>query len=239
MAAKEVVRRNQESLLLYEHFGEDWWKPVILLYVAQVKKPSSLIRAAMIMDAKELAYACWQETSKRIDDDLKGELEELQALGQEAVVVQSSRYLKLEKHLKQQQWKDADQETYRLMIMTVGKEEGQGFTREELLNFPCEELRSIDGLWVKHSNGHFGFSVQKKIYVECGGKLDGKDPTERVFLTFCNRIGWRKKNKLLNYSKIDPSFSSPQGIFPYVWVVGRGFGRYMGLLFSRTKTCEL
>jgi len=213
LAAKEVVRRNQESLLYY-HLGEDWWKPVILLYVAQVKKPSGLIREAMERGAKELAYACWQETSKRIDDDLKGELEELQTLQQEAVVVQSSRYLKLEKHLKNQQWKDADEETYRLMITTVGKEEGQEFEREELLNFPCEELSAIDGLWVKHSNGHFGFSVQKQIYIECGGKLNGEGSSYEVFKTYCDRVGWRKYGEWRDVRLLDLSFSSPQGILP-------------------------
>ncbi|NJO66941.1 MAG: transcriptional regulator, partial [Leptolyngbyaceae cyanobacterium RM1_405_57] len=51
------------------------------------------------------------------------------------------------------------------MIITVGKEEGHYFEPEELLNFPCEELLAIDRLWVNYSNGKFGFSVQKKIYL--------------------------------------------------------------------------
>ncbi|HYX15858.1 MAG TPA: GUN4 domain-containing protein [Nostoc sp.] len=36
-------------------------------------------------------------------------------------------------------------------------------------NFPCTDLRTIDRLWVKYSNGHFCFSVQKRIWLECGG----------------------------------------------------------------------
>jgi GUN4-like len=215
LAAREVVRRNQESLL-YDHFGEDWWKSVTLLYVAQAKKPSGLIRAAMERGAKDWAYECWQETSKRIDDDLKGELEELQLLRQEAIVVQDSRYQKLEEHLKKQQWKEADQETYRLMITTVGKEVGQFFYSEELLNFPCDELRAIDSLWVKYSNGHFGFSVQKKIYVECGGKLSVKYPGDRIWEAFGDRVGWREKNEWISYDALtkEISLSAHQGKFP-------------------------
>ena len=36
-------------------------------------------------------------------------------------------------------------------------------------NFPCEDLRTIDQLWVKYSDGRFGFSVQKRIYQNLGG----------------------------------------------------------------------
>jgi hypothetical protein len=100
----------------------------------------------------------------------------------------------------------------------VGKDQGQYFTEEELLNFPCDALNAIDSLWVKHSQvnakAHFGLSVQKQIYVECGGKLDGKYPGDEVWKAFGDRVGWRRNNEWLNYSDLDPSFSSPQGIFP-------------------------
>jgi predicted NACHT family NTPase len=229
LAAKEVVRLNQESLL-YDHFGEDWWKSVTLLYVAQVKKPSGLIRAALERGAKEWAYACWQETSRRIDEDLKGELSEIQALQQEAVAVQRSLYAELESYLKNQQWVEADQETYRLMITAVGKEEGQWFEEEELLNFPCDALRAIDGLWVKYSQGRFGFSVQKQIYVECGGKLDGEEPSQKVWEVFGDRVGWKQNGNWMNYTEVSKqiSLSSPKGIFPGLW---GGYGGVVGFRF--------
>ncbi|MEO1068401.1 MAG: GUN4 domain-containing protein [Cyanobacteria bacterium J06638_6] len=91
------------------------------------------------------------------------------------------------------QWKEADEETYRLMITTVGKEEGQVFGAEELLNFPCKELLAIDGLWVHYSQGKFGFSVQKEINLskKVGGIADGRYPKE-AFEKFGNRVGWRE-----------------------------------------------
>ena len=157
--------------------------------------------------------------------------------------VQASRYAKLEGHLRAQQWKKADDETYRLMITTVGKDEGVWFEREELLNFPCDELRAIDGLWVKYSNGHFGFSVQKQIYVECGGKLDGSYPDNEVWELFGDRVGWRNNGGWMNYSDLSPSLSSCQGIFPWLggslgWGIGYD-GVWFLFLFYRTKSCEL
>jgi hypothetical protein len=224
LAAREVVRLKQESLL-YDHFGEDWWKQTILLYAAQTKKPSSLIRAALDQEAKDLAYACWQETSKRIDADLQRDLEELSTLREAAAAVQTSRYQQLEDYLKAKQWREADEETYRLMITAVGKEEGRWFTKEELLNFPCSDLKKIDRLWVHHSNGKFGFSVQKEIYKQCGAELDGEYPGDKIWNEFCDRVGWRRKGgDYVSYSdlKADPLFSLA-GEFP-AWVGGFGLG---------------
>jgi hypothetical protein len=135
-------------------------------------------------------------------------------------------YQHLRDLLKAEQWVDADKETYRVMIQAVGKKEGDYFTSEELLNFPCTDLKTIDKLWVKYSQGRFGFSVQKRIYVDCGAKLDGKYPGDEIWREFGDRVGWRKEGKwIYKYSdlKRNLSLSSPEGISPWGGV-GWGFG---------------
>ncbi|NJL91214.1 MAG: GUN4 domain-containing protein [Coleofasciculaceae cyanobacterium SM2_1_6] len=98
------------------------------------------------------------------------------------------RYEKLEGFLKNKQWKEADDETFRVMLEVLGKEKDDYFTREELLNFPCKDLLKIDGLWLEYSkiNGvsKFGFSLQKEILKKCGYKLDGSDPPSEVWYDF-------------------------------------------------------
>lgn len=155
-------------------------------------------------------------------------------------------YTTLRDLLKAQDWKAADQETYRVMIRAVGKKEGDWFTSDELLNFPCTDLKTIDALWVKYSNGHFGFSVQKRIYVECGGTLNGEYPSSKTWEKFGDRVGWRKDGQWLTYSDLNPSLSSSQGIFPggsFGGFCERGEGRVARFgccaLFSRIETCEL
>ena len=71
-------------------------------------------------------------------------------------------YTRLRDLLAAKNWQEADEETYRVMIQAVGKGRYEEFNENELLNFPCTDLRTIDRLWVKYSNGHFGFSVQKE-----------------------------------------------------------------------------
>jgi GUN4-like/NACHT domain len=238
LAAKEVVRRGEESLLV-ERFGEDWWKPVILLYAAQVKKPSALIRTALDRGFKELAYACCQETSKRIDADLQQDLAELSALREAETVVKSSRYQTLENLLKTQKWKEADYETYRLMITTVWKEEGQWFDRADLENFPCEDLQTLDQLWVQYSNGKWGFSVQKRIWQECGSPMEYNDDYEK----FGDRVGWRKEGDWLSSEDLTYDLAkSLTGEFPGIEfvLVFRFMDVFVqSVLFSRAETCEL
>ncbi|MEM8545941.1 MAG: GUN4 domain-containing protein, partial [Cyanobacteria bacterium P01_H01_bin.119] len=99
-------------------------------------------------------------------------------------------------------------------------------------NFPCADLQTIDRLWVKYSNGQFGFSVQKRIYVECGAQLDGQYPGDKVWNEFCRRVGWMNgKNSYVSYSDLmaNPQ-KSPAGEFPF----GAGVGVREVFLFSHS-----
>ncbi|WP_086768033.1 GUN4 domain-containing protein [Nostoc sp. 106C] len=122
-------------------------------------------------------------------------------------------YTKLRNLLAAQNWKDADDETYLVMLQVVGRDKGDWIRDEELLNFPCTDLRTIDRLWVKYSNGRFGFSVQKEIYLSVGGQLDGKY-YEEAWNKFGDRVGWRAKSKWISYSQVTFDSSAPRGHLP-------------------------
>jgi len=238
LAASELVRLKRENTI-YEYLELDTWKPTILFYTEMVN-PAVLIQEAMNRKLSKLAYQIWRERSKRQDlpQAIRQELETL------SYPVLTGYCQQLEDYLKTQQWDEADKETYRLMIGAVGKEEGQLFEQDELLNFPCEELLAIDGLWVKYSDGWFGFSVQKEIYLECGGVTDGEYYREALE-KFGDRVGWRKNGTW----KLDVTYSnlSQQGHLPFSACWGAGI--YGGVflwrgalacgLFSRIETCEL
>lgn len=73
-------------------------------------------------------------------------------------------YNQLEDLLQSQQWKEADLETMRAMLQVANRER-QGFLSAwDLGKFPCGDLKKIDQLWVQHSNGRFGFSLQRQIF---------------------------------------------------------------------------
>ncbi|MFM5887642.1 MAG: GUN4 domain-containing protein, partial [Dolichospermum sp.] len=77
------------------------------------------------------------------------------------------------------------------------------------------DLRTIDKLWVKYSDGRFGFSVQKRIYQGLGGTREFK--TE-IWLKFGDKVGWRKGGSWLMYSDITFDKKAPEGHLPvFVW----------------------
>ncbi|PLZ11419.1 GUN4 domain-containing protein [Fischerella thermalis] len=48
------------------------------------------------------------------------------------------------------------------LILKVSDQEKKGWLKKEhIKEFPCQDLRTIDALWTKYSQGHFGFSVWK------------------------------------------------------------------------------
>jgi hypothetical protein len=86
------------------------------------------------------------------------------------------------------------------MCKIMGREKEGYLTEENCKNFPKEELKIIDQLWVKYSNGKFGFSVQKQIWINCGG-TPGVYNSD-VYKKFADTVGWRKGGNWLSYSDL-------------------------------------
>ncbi len=70
----------------------------------------------------------------------------------------------LDRLLAAGKWKDANQETWDLLCQAVGKGRGSYLSPADLARIPCHDLTAIDRLWQQHSQGRFGFSVQKQAY---------------------------------------------------------------------------
>ncbi|MDB9463747.1 GUN4 domain-containing protein, partial [Dolichospermum circinale] len=119
----------------------------------------------------------------------------------------------LETLLKAGKWRDADLETWNLMLKLTKREQEGWLSLEDVKNFPRQELRKMDQLWVIYSNGKFGFSVQKQIWLELGGKLDG-EPDWDTFRKLGSRVGWRKNNEWLSYESYTFSTNALRGHLP-------------------------
>ena len=229
LAAAEIQHLKREDFLV-DQSQKDWWKDTTLFYAGLVKNPANLLQKLLDRGAVNLAYESRKNTAKKIDKAIEDRLEKLD------IAIRDRRYQKLEEYLKNEQWEAADNETYRVMVAVVGKEAGEWFTREELLNFDCDALLTIDRLWVDHSQGKFGFSVQKEIIRKCGYKLDGSYPGSEIWYDFCDEVGWRdKKTEIWHYLTYTLDTNTKIGTLPWFGRVGRGWSS----LFSRIETCRL
>ncbi|TAF03443.1 MAG: serine/threonine protein kinase [Nostocales cyanobacterium] len=143
-------------------------------------------------------------------------------------------YRKLQNYLKAGNWEEADEETARVMLAVAKREEEGWLTIEDIDNFCCEDLRTIDQLWVKYSNGKFGFSVQKRIYQGLGGT---REYNREIWEKFGDKVGWRKGGDWLVVYYTDITFDKKApGHLPYS--VGE-LGWIVDGLFSRVETCKL
>ena len=147
-------------------------------------------------------------------------------------------YTRLRNLLKIGEWKEADYETYLVMLQVLGREEKDWIRNEELLNFPCKDLRTINTLWVKYSNGKFGFSVQKEIYLSVGGKADGKY-NEETWIKLAEKVGWRMNDSWIIEGEATYNTLATKGHLPFwgskVGVREKGSMRgvfWVGVMFS-------
>jgi serine/threonine protein kinase len=162
-------------------------------------------------------------------------------------------YYNLRDLLAAGKWKEADKETARVMLKVADRERYGCLDVTNIDNFPCEDLQTIDQLWVKYSNGRFGFSVQKRIFQSLGGT---REYDYKIWEALGDRVGWRKKNEWLRYRDFTFSEKAPEAHLP-VWVLvshprydkdgdeiwgelNTAGGRYGSCaLFSRVETCKV
>ncbi|MFP4006842.1 MAG: protein kinase domain-containing protein [Spirulinaceae cyanobacterium] len=140
------------------------------------------------------------------------------------------RYLWLEALLAVGKWWEADQETHYVMCRVANREQEGWVDLDAIANFPLEDLKTIDRLWLKYSQGRFGFSIQKHIYQSLGGT---REYNREIWHQFGQKVQWRIKNDCYCYYKnLKFDRNSPPGHLP-AYVGCKGRGAWGSVLFSR------
>jgi hypothetical protein len=116
-------------------------------------------------------------------------------------------YQPLQTLLAQQNFQAADRATLEKLCELAGATAVQRkwiyFTEVE--QFPGTDLQTINTLWLMHSEGHFGFSVQREIWLGVGKNWDKLWP----------QIGWKNGNNWTRYpQEFTWDLSAPKGHLP-------------------------
>ncbi|HEY9703272.1 MAG TPA: GUN4 domain-containing protein [Allocoleopsis sp.] len=148
------------------------------------------------------------------------------------LITNKANFTQLDQLLAAKNWKDADQETTKLMLKIAAREKNNYLRVEDCRNFPREELRIIDQLWLQYSQNKFGFSVQKEIWLKHSEKLDGIEQWD-IYVKLAEEVGWKKGDKWLNYDELSFDILSKKGHIPScfdcvylgwdLWILGEGY----------------
>ncbi len=123
------------------------------------------------------------------------------------------------------------------MLKAASREKEGWLSYESIEKFKSTDLRTIDQLWVKYSNGRFGFSVQKRIWESVGKNYE----------KFGDRVGWTKGSWMnkdwIRSDEVTFDTSAKEGHLPRkVWIFRSTpkLSRILGSsLASRLVKCNL
>ncbi|WP_218651810.1 GUN4 domain-containing protein [Nostoc sp. C052] len=146
--------------------------------------------------------------------------------------VVSGYYQKLDELLQARQWKEADLETAKIIYVISHKELPKNsryrtylknyFGSEYIKVLTKKDLNNINKLWLKYSNGRFGFSVQKRIWKRLGGGSDTTYNSPEIQNKFGDEVGWRKEGDWVYYSDINYWRTAPSGHLPICLMLNSG-----------------
>lgn len=123
-------------------------------------------------------------------------------------------YFPLKKYLEQKDWKSADHETYLSILKIFGRNRCEPISRQDWVNLPETDLKTIDTLWTKYSRGRLGFSAQQRIWLSCEEKFRRRCPNQVIWEEFGRRVDWLRKNGWIYYMDIDFESDMKPGHLP-------------------------
>lgn len=111
-----------------------------------------------------------------------------------------THYTRLEALLAAHEWKSADRLTTQIILresnwgvstwkmwgvaLLTGKLTGW---YEPIKQYPCDDLQTLDSLWLKYSDGQFGLSVQRQMFERIAAQFKDEFKT---FDAFMNEVEW-------------------------------------------------
>ncbi|KYC34582.1 hypothetical protein WA1_51255 [Scytonema hofmannii PCC 7110] len=160
---------------LYELWGnkknrsEEQWREIFRLALADKENQERF---------REQFYRMLKvQYNSEADKALESELRKFrQELSEESLCIQLEEDLQNSSELR---WEKADEETVWIFYQVMILNDFFDF-RELFRNFPYETLNKINQLWLKYSNGKYGFSVQRKIWVSVNEDIQ----------KYGDRVGW-------------------------------------------------
>ncbi|MBW4560253.1 MAG: GUN4 domain-containing protein [Mojavia pulchra JT2-VF2] len=161
-------------------------------------------------------------------------------------------YSKLRYLLSEGKWKEADEETTKIILKIAGQKTKNlpseqarindlFLSSESISGFSCEDIRIIDKLWLKYSNAHFGLSIQTCIWQAVSHK---NEDINRMCRDFAERVGWLVNGNWSHHDQITYVLDAPIGHLPFAFTqcflkTNENNWGYWYDFYYRLQNCEL
>lgn len=130
-------------------------------------------------------------------------------------------YSVLQELLRDGLWREADRETFRVMLLATDRSREDWLSPDALIKIPCTDLATISQLWDKHSNGHFGFIAQERIF-HALVQSNPKQGDRQLIIDLAIRLKWMWKMGNLyplfrGYDDLTFAADAVTGHLPALW----------------------
>ncbi|MEH1999469.1 MAG: GUN4 domain-containing protein [Nostoc sp.] len=127
-------------------------------------------------------------------------------------------YHKLCDLLEAKSWKEADRETFDIFLKLMSRKKLKLCEAVLLTNVKIsptvwiskvdyEDLEILNNIWIKNSDGQFGFAIQSQIYMQT-----------QSLECFYQGVGWKINSELKSYDQLTFDIDSPKGHLPGFWL---------------------
>lgn len=107
-------------------------------------------------------------------------------------------------------WQEANRITNYFLLKLANLSKGNFLRIEDITKISRIAIRNIDKLWLDHSNGCFGFSIQQSIWNNC--LVSNEIANDRY--KFGKQVGWHVNNSWIHWKDLNYSLSAPKGHLP-------------------------
>jgi len=135
-----------------------------------------------------------------VSDSKFAALTDIPVQGDEASEV-GADYTKLRDLLCKKKFGLADLETLNKILWITHREEYGWLSGQCIRELPSCDLITIDKLWLSATKGKYGFSVQKRLWIDLGGKLEDVNCEHwnqwHILKRFVEKVKWKEEEKIV------------------------------------------
>ncbi|MEG4091285.1 GUN4 domain-containing protein [Microcoleus sp. Pol12B4] len=217
----QFIAQIQEILNQLQNQGDDAGtakKQVINQLKIQIRR-NSKIKAKFFRWNKKLGIS---DTRVPDENELAERIvsfatEESPKYSRHSILVIEGKYKKLYELLDARKWQEADEETLNIIYNLMPS---RSYTYIDINQIPPKDLRKINRLWVKFSDGRFGLSVQKNIWLQILNIYNSNGEKywidDSVYNVFIDRVGWNRESNRIYHGDLQYSLNAPQGHLPAI-----------------------